>query len=111
MTINKHMVMTHFDLFSIFCSILFSREFHNLGPTSVVVAALLVGSSGLVVRALDCWSRGWWFDSPAAISKLGQFHSSLSPNHCFLVRRVRHTEQTVYNSTILETVYGCSIIV
>ena len=34
-----------------------------------------VGSSGLVVRAPDCRSRGRWFDSTSAVSKLGQFRS------------------------------------
>ena len=33
------------------------------------------GSGTLVVRALDCQSRGRWFDSISAVSKLGQFRS------------------------------------
>ena len=34
-----------------------------------------VGNGGLMVRAPACRSRGRWFDSTSAVSKLGQFRS------------------------------------
>ena len=45
-----------------------------------------MGSGGLMVRAPACRSRGQWFNSTSAVSKLGQFHSP----HFARVFRKRH---------------------
>ena len=45
-----------------------------------------VSSGGLMVRAPACRSRGRWFDSTSAVSKLGQFRSP----HFARVFRKRH---------------------
>ena len=45
-----------------------------------------VGSGGITVRAPACRSRGRWFDSTSAVSKLGQFRSP----HFARVFRKRH---------------------
>ena len=50
------------------------------------VPGIGVGNGGLMVRAPACRSRGWWFDSSSAVSKLGQFRSP----HFARVFRKRH---------------------
>ena len=50
------------------------------------LACNTVGSGGLIVRAPACRSRGRWFDSTSAVSKLGQFRS---PNFARVFRK-RH---------------------
>ena len=51
-----------------------SRPNEAYDPTEVTNREV-VGSGGLMVRTPACRSRGRWFDSTSAVSKLGQFRS------------------------------------
>ena len=57
-----------------------------------------VGSSGLMVRAPACRSRGRWFDSTSAVSKLGQFRSP----HFACVFRKRHEKPLVQTPALAQ---------
>ena len=69
LTVGRYLVMVQH-----FC-MPFGRTRARLYKQTRFVTMSVVGSGGLMVRAPACRSRGRWFDSTSAVSKLGQFHS------------------------------------
>ena len=64
--------------YNITCIVVSMCHFHILSLRLRIFSSLdtkFVGSSGLMVRAPFCRSRGQWFDSTSIISKFGQFRS------------------------------------